>query len=131
MTLTDVVSELADLVAARAALGRNFGLVVVPEGLVHAIPELHALIAEMNALFAEGLSAEAVPARLTPWSQAVLSFLPAFFRSQLFLERCAPPLALLSAHLSSSHSSPLPLLLLQRELGRHPAQPGVDGAPPR
>ena len=52
MTLTDIVNELADLVAARASLGRNFGLVVIPEGLVHAIPELHALITEMNAIFA-------------------------------------------------------------------------------
>lgn len=63
-------------------------MVLVPEGVLAAIPELRTLISEMNGLFREGLVApDAIAARLTPWSAAVLSFLPPAIRAQLFLER--------------------------------------------
>ena len=88
LTLTDIVHELADAVVARARAGKNYGVILVPEGAVSHIPELRALIAEMNALFTSGVaSPEAVHARLTPWSQAVLDYLPPLIREQLFLER--------------------------------------------
>ena len=97
MTLTDVINELADLVAARAAIGRNFGLVVIPEGLVHAIPELHALIAEMNAIFAGARSMSYASAAVASHSHVGLLlsqrvcprtlFLPASRRG---LRRCSP-----------------------------------------
>ncbi len=87
LTLTDIVREVADVVAARAAVGKNFGIVLVPEGAVSYIPEMRTLLAEMNQLFADGVDAATVPSRLTPWSQAVLNYLPPFIRQQLFLER--------------------------------------------
>lgn len=118
LTLTDVVNELADLVAARSAAGKNFGLVVLPEGLVQSIPELRALIAEMNALFAEGVTQDAVPARLTPWSQAVLSYLPAFISSQLFLERESSG----AIQLSQISTERLLAELVGDELGRRKAR---------
>jgi len=87
MTLSDIVRDLADVVAARAAAGKNFGVVLVPEGTIAAIPELRTLIAELDHLSREGVEAAAVPSRLTPWSAAVLAYLPPLIRSQLFLER--------------------------------------------
>jgi 6-phosphofructokinase len=87
MTLIDIVRYIADVVAARAAQDKNFGVVLVPEGAISYIPELRTLISEMNRLFADGVAPEGIPARLTPWSQAVLSYLPALIRQQLFLER--------------------------------------------
>ncbi|WP_290385998.1 diphosphate--fructose-6-phosphate 1-phosphotransferase, partial [uncultured Muribaculum sp.] len=52
MTLNDIVDYIADVVAARAADGKNFGTVLVPEGLIEFIPAMKALIAELNDLLA-------------------------------------------------------------------------------
>jgi len=87
LSLRDVICEVADAVAARAAAGKNFGVVLVPEGAVAAIPEVATLIAEMSKLLRGGATADAIPGLLTPWSAAVLAFLPPVIRGQLFLER--------------------------------------------
>ncbi len=49
-TLNDIVNSIADVVAARAANGNNFGSVLIPEGLIEFIPAMKALIAELNDL---------------------------------------------------------------------------------
>ena len=51
-TLQDVVNQIADVVATRAAEGNNFGTVLIPEGLIEFIPAMKALIAELNDLLA-------------------------------------------------------------------------------
>ncbi|MDE7407445.1 MAG: diphosphate--fructose-6-phosphate 1-phosphotransferase, partial [Muribaculaceae bacterium] len=53
MTLDDIVNQIASIVAARATRGNNFGIVLVPEGLIEFIPAMKALIAELNDLLAE------------------------------------------------------------------------------
>lgn len=53
LTLQDVVNQLADVVAARAAEGNNFGTVLIPEGLIEFIPTVGRLIAELNDLLAK------------------------------------------------------------------------------
>ncbi len=53
MSLQDVVNYIADIVAARAAKGMNFGSVLIPEGLIEFIPAVKRLIAELNDLLAE------------------------------------------------------------------------------
>ena len=52
MSLQDVVNYVADIVAARAAKGMNFGTVLIPEGLIEFIPAVKRLIAELNDLLA-------------------------------------------------------------------------------
>ena len=52
MTLADVVNYIADIVAARAEKGLNFGTVLIPEGLIEFIPAMKSLIAELNDLLA-------------------------------------------------------------------------------
>ena len=52
MTLNDVVNDIARVVALRAAEGRNFGSVLIPEGLIEFIPAMKALIEELNDLLA-------------------------------------------------------------------------------
>ena len=52
MTLQQVVNDIADIVARRAAEGNNFGTVLIPEGLIEFIPAMKALIAELNDLLA-------------------------------------------------------------------------------
>ncbi len=51
-TLQDIVNYIADVVAARAAAGNNFGTVLIPEGLIEFIPAMKSLIAELNDLLA-------------------------------------------------------------------------------
>ena len=53
LTLQDIVNQLADVVAARAAEGNNFGTVLVPEGLIEFIPAVGRLIDELNDLLAK------------------------------------------------------------------------------
>lgn len=53
LTLQDIVNQLADVVAARAAEGNNFGTVLIPEGLIEFIPAVGRLIAELNDIIAK------------------------------------------------------------------------------
>ena len=52
MSLDDVVTYIAQVVADRAAAGNNFGTVLIPEGLIEFIPAMKRLIAELNAFLA-------------------------------------------------------------------------------
>ncbi|CBJ31829.1 RecName: Full=Pyrophosphate--fructose 6-phosphate 1-phosphotransferase subunit beta; Short=PFP; AltName: Full=6-phosphofructokinase, pyrophosphate dependent; AltName: Full=Pyrophosphate-dependent 6-ph [Ectocarpus siliculosus] len=95
-SLQDIVREISDVVQARSDKGKNFGTIVIPEGLVAAIPEMEVLIEEIDALYVEHagpesssntLSREEVQERLTVWSKALLASLPAFIQEELCLER--------------------------------------------
>ena len=52
MSLDDIVTSIAKVVAERAAQGNNFGTVLIPEGLVEFIPAMKRLIAELNDFLA-------------------------------------------------------------------------------
>ena len=51
-TLDDIVTDIATIVAARAAEGRDYGTVLIPEGLIEFIPAMKGLIAELNDFLA-------------------------------------------------------------------------------
>ncbi len=51
-TLNDIVADLAQVIADRAADGNNFGTVLIPEGLIEFIPAMKALIAQLNDMLA-------------------------------------------------------------------------------
>ncbi len=53
MTLRKITDEIATIVAKRAANGENFGVALIPEGLVEFVPEMKTLIAELNDLMAK------------------------------------------------------------------------------
>ena len=100
MTLKEVVTEIADTVMERARLGKNFGVVLIPEGLVGYIPEVSALLREIAAVRralgrtaatpgGRAADARAVQDQLTPWASALLLSLPFFIRQQLLLESTA------------------------------------------
>ena len=99
MSLADITNYIADSVAARAAKGMNFGVAIIPEGIVEFVPEFSVLIAEINELLA-GAKADAfnvlpnwqakydfIQAGLTEASMAVFAILPEAIQQQLFLER--------------------------------------------
>ncbi|MDO4311320.1 MAG: diphosphate--fructose-6-phosphate 1-phosphotransferase [Prevotella sp.] len=52
MTLNQIVDQLCEAIAYRAAHGNNFGTVIVPEGLIEFIPAIGRLIQELNDLLA-------------------------------------------------------------------------------
>ena len=52
LSLQDVVNNIADTVARRAQDGNNFGIVLIPEGLIEFIPAMKNLIAELNDMLA-------------------------------------------------------------------------------
>lgn len=63
MTLGQVVDQIADVVVRRAEKGMNFGIVLIPEGLIEFIPAIKRLIAELNDLLAKNAEEfAAVPA---------------------------------------------------------------------
>ncbi len=99
MSLAQVADQIADSVAARAAKGWNFGVAIIPEGIVEFVPEFSVLIAEINELLA-GAKADAfnalpswadkyafIKAGLTEASFSVFDILPENIQQQLFLER--------------------------------------------
>jgi diphosphate-dependent phosphofructokinase len=57
-TLHEIVDNMAEVVALRASKGDNFGVALIPEGLIEFIPEMKVLINELNDLLAEGSDSE-------------------------------------------------------------------------
>ena len=99
MSLAQIADYIADSVASRAAQGMNFGVAIIPEGIVEFVPEFSVLIAEINELLAGEKTAQfnALPTwqdkyafienGLTKESMAVFAILPQSIQQQLFLER--------------------------------------------
>ena len=99
MSLSQIADYIADSVEKRAAKGMNFGVAIIPEGVVEFVPEFSTLIAEINELLA-GSKAEEFNALesweekyafiekgLTKESMDVFAILPQGIQQQLFLER--------------------------------------------
>ena len=99
MSLSQIADYIADSVANRAAKGMNFGVAIIPEGVVEFVPEFSTLIQEINELLA-GSKADAFNALptwkdkyefiengLTKESMSVFAILPETIQQQLFLER--------------------------------------------
>ena len=99
MSLSTLADYIADSVEKRAANGENFGVAIIPEGVVEFVPEFSVLIHEINELLA-GSKADAfnelptwadkyafIEAGLTKESMEVFALLPQAIQQQLFLER--------------------------------------------
>ena len=95
MSLDDVVTYIAQIVADRAADGNNFGTVLIPEGLIEFIPAIKKLIAELNDVLASpeaqnlGRSEQIdfVKSHIAPDNLAVFNSLPTSVARQLALDR--------------------------------------------
>ncbi len=99
MSLKDITNQIADSVEKRGNKGMNFGVAIIPEGIVEFVPEFSKLIAEINELLAGKKTEEfnALPswqakydfikAGLTKESFEVFDILPTGIQQQLFLER--------------------------------------------
>ena len=98
-SLSEIAGYIADAVEKRSANGNNFGVAIIPEGVVEFVPEFKALIAEINELLAGNKTEEFnalgsweekyafIEKGLTAESMAVFAILPQTIQQQLFLER--------------------------------------------
>ncbi len=97
-SVEDITNYIADIVAKRAEKGLNFGVCLVPEGLIEFIPSLKVLIAEINDLLAKteaqfnALETSAdkisfVEQRLSASSKSVFDSLPVEIKAQLLADR--------------------------------------------
>ena len=98
MALHEIVDQIADSICYRSNNGENFGTVLIPEGLVEFIPEMRALIRELNDVLAAGIEEfnalgtlphkrEYVNDCLSPASAGLYRRLPREIANQLILDR--------------------------------------------
>jgi pyrophosphate--fructose-6-phosphate 1-phosphotransferase len=97
-SLSEIVDYLASIVAKRAARKKNYGIVLIPEGVIEFIPEVKILIAELNTLLAKEAKAYAhltdwssqydfVTQRLSENSAQAFASLPVDIQKQLLMDR--------------------------------------------
>ncbi len=95
-SLIDVVNQIVDSIVERGNAGYNFGIVLVPEGLLEFIPDIKALIAELNDLLAtdefKALSCndkqrDFILSKLSETNKAIFASLPLFIAKQLTMDR--------------------------------------------
>ncbi|NOY96921.1 MAG: diphosphate--fructose-6-phosphate 1-phosphotransferase [Chlorobi bacterium] len=99
-TLGEIVDNMAGIIAKRAENGDNFGVALIPEGLIEFIPEMKTLINELNELLADGSKTseifkglkrsfrlEWVAKNISEESAEVFKSLPSGIASQLTLDR--------------------------------------------
>lgn len=97
MTLNQIVENICDVIAYRASQGNNFGVILIPEGLIEFIPSIGKLIEELNDLLAthgddyKGLDAasqrEYILAHLSDENKQTFATLPSNVARQLSLDR--------------------------------------------
>ena len=100
MSLEEIVNYMTDIIVKRADAGKNFGIAVVPEGLIEFIPEMKSMIANLNDIMASLESDplfvnattirekfDIVENRLEPANAKVYSSLPALIKGQLLADR--------------------------------------------
>ena len=95
LSLDDIVENIANAVAARAADGNNFGTVIIPEGLIEFIPAIKKLIAQLNDVLAlpevkemgRTETIDFAKSHLSEENLAVFNSLPTGVARQLALDR--------------------------------------------
>ena len=96
--LAEIVTDIADVIAERHRAGEDFGIVLIPEGLIEFIPEMGKLITELNEILATQRhhltrvhtfeeQAEFVNQQLGMESSYAFSSLPFAIQRQLLLDR--------------------------------------------
>jgi len=100
-TLASVTCQIADLIEKRANIKKNYGIILIPEGLIEFIPEFKTLIAELNKLLAIGKDTEKelnklnthdekitfIKNLLSKESSGCFILLPSSIQEQLLLDR--------------------------------------------
>lgn len=81
---------MADIIQKRSENGKDYGIILVPEGLIEFVPEMAVLISEINELLAKEFKGDIrdyVIKHLSFVSQALFKLLPYSISEQLLLDR--------------------------------------------
>eukprot|EP00917_Polyrhabdina_sp_WS-2016_P004738 GHVP01010900.1.p1 GENE.GHVP01010900.1~~GHVP01010900.1.p1 ORF type:complete len:1359 (-),score=252.74 GHVP01010900.1:49-4125(-) len=96
-TLNDVIQDIADVVCRRAEMGKNFGTVLIPDGLLTHLPGTKSMLNEIQEALREAKSDEEREAKrnamlgdedtgiISGWSWALFKSLPLFIQSEFTL----------------------------------------------
>ncbi|MBR2430561.1 diphosphate--fructose-6-phosphate 1-phosphotransferase [bacterium] len=99
MSLSSIIDYMTDIIVRRSEAGRNFGIAVIPEGLIEFVPELKSMIANLNDImpslekdssYSNGSDAEKIAIienTLSSENSSVFKSLPALIKSQLLMDR--------------------------------------------
>ena len=99
MSLNQIVEDMCKIICKRAENGKNFGIVIVPEGLIEFIPEMKDLISSLNDLTHELESDETyqnvrseekfkiIASKLDENNAKLFLCLPALIKAQLLMDR--------------------------------------------
>ena len=89
-SLSQIVMQIADMITDRSEqLGKDYGCLLVPEGLIEFIPEMGVLIGEINEVLAKhtGLTYQTVSKHLSEASAQCFACVPYQIQQQLMLDR--------------------------------------------
>ena len=99
MSLKQIVDNMTEIVAKRAEMGKNFGIALIPEGLIEFIPEIKSMISNLNDTLAslendsnyknaeENAKFEIIKGKLNSADSTVFSSLPTMIKQQLLMDR--------------------------------------------
>ncbi len=100
MSLESIINYMCDIIVKRADMGKNFGIAIIPEGLIEFIPEMKSMISNLNDIMATLESDPAfvnattirdkfdiVENRLEAANARVYNSLPALIKGQLLADR--------------------------------------------
>ena len=100
MSLESIINYMCNIIVKRANMGKNFGIAVIPEGLIEFIPEMKSMIANLNDIMAalendsEFVNAttirdkfDIVENRLEADNAKVYASLPVLIKGQLLADR--------------------------------------------
>lgn len=99
MSLSSIIDYITDIVVRRSNSGKNFGIAVIPEGLIEFVPELKTMIANLNDImpslekdsaYTNGTDSEKIAIienTLSSENSSVFKSLPALIKSQLLMDR--------------------------------------------
>ena len=99
MSLSSIIDYMTDIIVKRSEMGKNFGIAVIPEGLIEFVPELKTMIANLNDImptlekdskYTSGSDAEKIAIienTLSSENASVFKSLPALIKSQLLMDR--------------------------------------------
>jgi len=99
MSLKQIVDYIAGVVAKRAEMGKNFGIALIPEGLIEFIPEVKSMIANLNDILAtlendsnyanadENTKFSIIKGKLNAQDGSVYDSLPVMIKQQLLMDR--------------------------------------------
>lgn len=84
-SLSEMVQEIVDVICKRSQAGKDYGVILIPEGLIEFIPEIHTLIEELNQWVGETI--ETICKKLKePYKNFFLA-LPEKIQKQLLSDR--------------------------------------------